>query len=410
MISKINYLNSKPVNMKQSAVSKDDDGLKAQKAYTTTPNNEKGMEALANYGISLVNFTNKINIEPLIPTVYSNIDDIEGERIYTSDGKLYSIVKETPTLKTTYFVPLDNQKVFDYMETVDKNTGKLIRNQHNRIDENGKYSSMYVTTFNPETGKEEMFTNYENGKLEYAGKSSVNKLGDEINITKYYEHGEYYISQENTKSKTYRTMRISGDMNKVDYSEERVTNKGTYAKNVEFYKGLPFNYNESKKTTVPNLIGLEILMDPDLKPAPKFDFKAMEMDIRNSFGEEKRFSNGVLERKKVVIDGEEIEASFNPNNEMIRIVFNNMEIEADGKGVLRVKQKLDEGKTKETFLSELITRVVYHDNGFTKALTIDNKTHKPISYHENKIVNGKEEDVISLYFNDKGVADAIYTI
>ena len=119
MINKINYLNNMPVNMKQAPINKEDANVKVQQNYVSTPNNGKGMEALGNYGMSMVNFANKLDIEPLLPTVYNNIDAIEGERIYTSDGKLHSIVKETPTQKTTYFVPIDNQNAIDYIETID---------------------------------------------------------------------------------------------------------------------------------------------------------------------------------------------------------------------------------------------------------------------------------------------------
>lgn len=409
MINKINYLNNMPVNMKQAPVKKEETDVKAQQNYVSAPNNGKGMEALGNYGMSMVNFANKLDIEPLLPTVYNNIDAIEGERIYTSDGKLHSIVKETPTQKTTYFVPIDNQNAIDYIETIDKSTGNIVRNQHNHIDKEGKYTEMYVSTFNPKTGKEEMFTSYENGKLDYAGKTLVNRFGEEINITKYSQYGEYFISQRNPKTKSNKTIRISGDLKKIDYTDEINTNRGTFERHVEFYEGLPFNYKESKSTTVPNLIGIEPLMDPDLKPAPKFDFKAMEMDIRNAVGEEKRYSNGSLESKKVVIDGEEMEAFFNPNNEIVRVVSEKMEIEADGKDAIRIKQNLGEGKTKETFLSDTMTRIIHQDSGYTKALAIDNKTQRPLSYHENETVDGKEKDVISLYFNDKGIVDAVYT-
>lgn len=409
MINKINYLNNKPVNMKQAQASKEETATKVQQSYVSVPNNGKGMEALGNYGMSMVNFANKLNIEPLIPTIYKDINAIEGERIYTSDGKIHSIVKETPTHKTTYFVPIDNQNAIDYIETIDKNTGKIVRNQHNQIDKDGKYSEMYVTTFNPNTGNEEMYTSFKNGKLDYAGKTSTNKFGEEIHITKYSQDNDYFITQQNKKTNTFKTIWIKGDMKTIDYSEQRNTNRGSFERKIQFYEGLPFNYEESKKATVPNLIGIEPLMDPDLKPAPKFDFKALEMDIRNAHGEETRYSNGALETKKVVINGEEMKAFFNPKNEIIRIVSEKMEIEADGKNAIRIKQNLGEGITKETFISKSMTQIVHKDNGYTKALAIDNNTQKPMSYHENKTVNGKEKDVLSLYFNKAGVVESIYT-
>lgn len=407
MINGINYLQNAQVTMKQAPKTNEEVELKEQKSFVSKPNNA-ALDALSNYGKSMVNFSNKLDVEPLLPTVFASIDNVQGERIYSSDGKLHSIVNETSQQKTTYYVPVDNQEVIDYIETIDKKTGNVVRNQHNQFDENGKNVSTCITTFNPKTGKEEMFTCYENGELGYAGKTYENNKGEEIYITKDYQANEYRVTQENKKTNTNKYMFISDDMKQVDYTEQRNFNGSSFECNVTFYEGLPFNYSETKTATFPNFLALAPLSDPDLKPAPKFDFKAMEKDIRKTQGEEKRYSNGSLESKKVVIDGETVEAFFNPNNEITRVVYDYMEIEADGKDVIRVKQQLEDGATKETYMGNEVTTIVHSKNGYVKTLMFDSKTQKPVSYTESEAVDGNVEFVKSYDFNKNGMVEKVY--
>ena len=166
MINKINVQTNMPVTMKQAPKQVDETNVTAQN-FVSVPNNNWGMNALGNYGKSMINFANKLDIQPLLPTVFNDINSIDGERIYDSKGNLHSIVKETPTSKTTCYVPLDNQNTIDFIETIDKKTGKTVFTQQNHINSDGKYDEMYVTKFNARTGKEESFTCYENGKIAY---------------------------------------------------------------------------------------------------------------------------------------------------------------------------------------------------------------------------------------------------
>ena len=87
MINKIGVVsNIKPYNTMFKSEQK--------KVVTSGPNyetNNKGLEALAVYNKS---YTEELNIKPipLILEPEKDIDDILGEKIYNSEGKLHSIV------------------------------------------------------------------------------------------------------------------------------------------------------------------------------------------------------------------------------------------------------------------------------------------------------------------------------
>ena len=140
------------------------------------------------------------------------------------------------------------------------------------------------------------------------------------------------------------------------------------------------------------------LLDSDLKPAENFDLRAWEEKVKNARGEEARYSNGNLESKKIIINGEEIVAYFDFNNKLEKVVTPSMQIEKSGNS-LKIKEDLGNGKEKETITSKYMTKVVYNDNGHKKELAIDLKTNKPIAYHDKGETFG---------FNEYGMVDCIF--
>ena len=121
----------------------------------------------------------KFDIKPLEPIVIqpNYTHSIKGERIYTSEGKLYSIVDENENTKIVYTPNEDDERFFDRIVTTDKETGNVIRRQVNYI-EDGEYDEMTVYAYSKDTGKLEAETTYNEGKLYSATKyiiiSSVN--------------------------------------------------------------------------------------------------------------------------------------------------------------------------------------------------------------------------------------------
>ena len=397
MISKISVQPSTSITMKQVAKKEEETSIAPNsQSFVSKPKND-GIDALASYGKSMFNMINKLDVQPIKAIDCKNIDDIKGERVYGSDNNLVLINAETPTESTKYFISKENPNHVDYIETIDKNTNKIVFSQHCEY-EDGKCVNTYVTKFNPKTGSEEACTCYENGKIVYATNYSVNKFGERICIDKSYDGDGYRVSLENTKRKIDKHLHISEDKKEIQYTEIKQTPKGTIEKNVEFYNGLPFAVEENRRSVIPNLIALEPLLDSDLKPAENFDLKAWEEKIKNAKGEETRYSNGNLESKKVVIDGEEIDAYFDFNSKLEKVITSSMQIEKNGNS-LKIKEDLGNGKEKETISSKYMTKVVYNDNGYKKELAIDLKTNRPMSYRD------KDE---SFYFNEKGMVDYIF--
>ena len=65
-----------------------------------------GIQALASYNLNLIDKAEKLDeIQPL-DLIYKPEEEIEGERIYDSEGKLNSIVKEDANTKTVYILLL----------------------------------------------------------------------------------------------------------------------------------------------------------------------------------------------------------------------------------------------------------------------------------------------------------------
>ena len=73
------------------------------KANVTVPEIEaKASDAIANYGMAAVKMVKKFDVKPLEPIMVEPnlVHTIKGERIYTSDGRLYYIVDENEKTKT----------------------------------------------------------------------------------------------------------------------------------------------------------------------------------------------------------------------------------------------------------------------------------------------------------------------
>ena len=93
-------------------------------------------EFTENLPAHLVNYANvnssrikRFSMEPLTPITLSPhyVGLIEGERIYTSDGLLHSIVNENEETKTVYTPNIQDDRFFDSIITTDKETGHVIR-------------------------------------------------------------------------------------------------------------------------------------------------------------------------------------------------------------------------------------------------------------------------------------------
>ena len=407
MISKIGIQPSVQIAMKQAKKQNSTSEQIDNKQYVSNPNLNNGVEASNSYGKALCNISNSLDITPLKPIECKNIKDIKGERIYNSKNQLKMIKEEADDTITNNYASENDSNHINYIEVINKTTNKPIFTQHCEQDDKGNCIETYVTKLNPETGKEEAFSCYENGKITYSGKNSINKKGEEVSINKYYDGYGYSVSLQAPNSNNWKYVHISEDKKNIRYTEKKETKKGTIEKNVEFYNGLPLSVEENKRTFIPNLLALEPLLDSDLKPIERFDMKAWQEIVNKADGEVTKYSNGNIETKKFNIGDEEIVAYFDINNQLEKIIAPSLEIKKEGER-FKVKEKLGEGKEKETVFSKERINIIYNDNGFRKELYFDTKTNKPIYYDESEVVENEKKSQKTYHFNNFGMVEYIY--
>ena len=135
--------------------------------------------------------------------------------------------------------------------------------------------------------------------------------------------------------------------------------------------------------------------------------KAWQEIVNKADGEVTKYSNGNIETKKFNIGDEEIVAYFDINNQLEKIIAPSLEIKKEGER-FKVKEKLGEGKEKETVFSKERINIIYNDNGFRKELYFDTKTNKPIYYDESEVVENEKKSQKTYHFNNFGMVEYIY--
>lgn len=367
-------------------------------------------EVLASYNTANINLIKNLDVKPILPTIIlpQAIDVLEGERIYTSDGKLYSIVKEDGNIKTTYLFSKEYDNMISSIVTKDMRTKNIVYEQRNEI-ENGIYKEIGITKNNPKTGKEEAFTLYQDGKPIWATKTVQDKKGKETRYCKDLIDGSLEISetQENKFGSKRSFIRISKDKKNIRYQEETETRNGNMRKSASFYNGALVSVEQSTEKGMPNLLSIEILNNENLVPAPFIDINAMaEEAINDEEGENTYYSNGVIETKTLKGDSP-AKLYFNPDSKLEKFESKDGTIEIFDSSY-KVTQNLENGAKKTTFRSEYIISVEYEEDGLKKEIVFDNKTKKPLSYHEIELVNGGEY-VKSFMFDKQGQIKDAYS-
>ena len=374
---------------------------KENEGTVTKPDFElKTPEAVANYGIAAIKMAKKFDIKPLEPTIFhpNYTHSINGERIYTSAGRLHSITDENDKTKTIYSPNNEDERFFDKIETIDKETGKTIRKQIS-IMEDGKVEKLIVMSYSRETGDIEFETCYDDGELEYATKYINGKQDSEESITYYYGDKEYVWFKEVAGKKTKSHIRMSKDLKFVDLEETKTLKDKEIEIEASFYNGGLISLSEEKKITVPNLLGREPLNDKDLVPAEPFLANSITSDIE---GEKTYYSNGAVE-SVIIPDGT---LFFEPDGTLSKVISPTKEIEFETNGNQTIIEKIDENTTKTTEYrakSKMIL-VKYENDNICKELRL-NSDLKPRYYNE----ESKEDDSeISLWYNKQGFLESAY--
>lgn len=346
-----------------------------------------GLEPMKNYGIALANIGMNLDVQPLIPTVLTKnaINNLEGERIYDSEGKLHSIVRENDRIKTVYTMSKDNEDMIESVKTISKKTGKPIMTQDNEIVD-GKYKSMYITEFSPLTGNVVAFTTYEEGKPVYATKSKYDLNGVETMTSRYFDTNEYSVFQTKKGVKEDRRIDFSADKKMIEVVERKNIRGNKQEVVTKFYNGALISVEENKRINMPNLVGFDPLVDPDLERAKVPPVKILERFARENEGETTEYSNGNVETKIIKDDdGNDIKCYFDIDGNLEKVAYYKQTVEifeSDFGKSCRVTEKFEDGAERKTVLyGDGSSNVEYNKDGKSKTLYINDK-NLPVSYHE----------------------------
>lgn len=377
--------------------------------FVTQPKPEvDGIEALANYGIASIKMFKEFKMIPTQPieqTPYVT-DSINGERIYTSDGKLYSIVDENEETKTTYIIDNDiNNAYISKITILNKESGQKIKEQENYFDiEDGELelNELAVTEYSFSTGKPIRSSVYSDGKLASSTNYIKKKNGMDETVTYYYKDKNYFVFQTSPNNDYDAHFEISKDLKFVEMDLTKTGKNSEKSFNLEFYNGALISASERKKKTIPNLMGREPLNDNDLIPAKKYNISIITPDFE---GEKTYYSNGAVESIKTT-DGT---AYFTPEGQVQKLASKNMEIYAFNNGNMLIIEKLEDDKIRFTRYSEDVIDVSFSDGDKYKNLSLTSKM-VPTRYEEGICddEDSNEDSRLVFYYDKTGFLDTAY--
>lgn len=366
--------------------------------FVTPPKSEAdGIEALANYGIASIKFYKNFKMIPVSPIISNpNVtDDIKGDRIYSSDGKLYSIVDENEATKTVYKIKnTDESDLIDEVSVFDKESSQKIKEQLNLYDiDDFELDCIVVKENSITTGKPVRGSSYKDGELYSSTNYAKKKNGLDETVSYYYKDKQYYVYQSSPNQEISNHISLSKDLKFVNIDLSKNTKDKNISYSAEFYNGALISTTEIKTKTIPNLMGREPLSDNDLIPAKKYNISIVTPDFE---GEKTYYSNGAVESIKTT-DGT---AYFTPDGKVTKLVSKNIEIDAIDIGSLCITEKLGEDKERITCYDEDSTLVRYIDGNTYKELLLTPKL-TPKRYEEGLIEDDGEVDSKLVYYYDK---------
>lgn len=385
--------------------------FKSEEKIVSKPTEEKQFDAkpLANYAVASIDLKNKLKITPLKPIEFVPIVgyEIKGEYIYNSNGDLYTIIDETDKTRTVY-TPFDNQEdLFENIITTDKETGKIIREQYNEI-EDGKIKRISIHQFSPETGKELAFTEYKDGDLKYASKTTYNKDGSESHICYNFEDKKYHIAEFSKDGNQRKYIDLTEDMKFVTIDTSIKTNNKKIKTRDEYYDGSLLNSEKRTSTTMTKITGLEAVKEKDFtleKILTKEEIQTIGESIK---GEKTYFSNGKVESIKGKIANLDVEVRFNPLGEVTDIISEKSEIKVDTHSI---------SETNFINKNNKIITTEYNNGGSTLTFEKDNKFTE-INYSDKGIIssylegeieeNGERDYNLSLLYDEDGTLISAY--
>ncbi len=361
-----------------------------------------GIQALASYNFNIINKAEKFDEIKPVALIYKPGDNIEGDKIYDSEGKLNSIVKEDEETRTVYIPDESDENLISNVKVIDKNRGNIIKEQENEI-EDGKYTGFsWIGEYSPKDGKLLRTTSWQDDKADHISMSKYYKDGG-VSVSRDNCDSEYYVSYDSDKYRLGIT--LDNDKRPRSFWEEKKLNHvKTVSTEASFYNGNLISASQTKTVTMPNSLGREVFNNNELSPAKKY---VPQIDLKGYKGEKSYYSNNVIE-KNIINDGETT-AFFNPDGSLKTVKTGNKEISFDERGSQEIVEDLGEGKTK-------ITKYYEDGDGYVELKTKDDiktvwfdKNKRPESFSLSALdEKGEETNYSSLYYNDIGMLEDTY--
>ena len=330
----------------------------------------RGSEMLANYSVAFINKMPKEKLElnelPLI-NAETSVDNIDGEKIYTSDGKLDSIVVEDENTTTIYYPSEGDANFITQVKVIDKATGKKILSQEN--DKNGSELTQYIYKFSKEGDKEIIESStYEQGKYVSSWKDSID--GDRCESISKYKN-DYTMSFSDKKN--YKRMEFDKNGQLVEVYTSKQMPNGEINQRVGFMEGELYKASKEKEIYFKKFDKEAVLNDDKFKPADKFPFTKLPADDLQADdleGERTCYSNGVVESVMTNFGGVDTKVIFSPQGIVKSIKTDTKELSYDEHRNQIITEQLGENETKTTtYIRERkCVNVTYELDGYKKSV------------------------------------------
>jgi len=367
------------------------------------PQDDNGIQAITNYGKAMVSIPKKIDIQPL-PLITDSpkvSDDIKGERIYTSDGKLYSIVDEDESTKTIYMMSKKDDSLIDEITVTNKETEQVLKKQINFLEDD-KLDFAIIKEFSPTSGKIIKSSSYDNGVLSLTSNySKNNKNGLDESISYNPDKKEYTIWQDSPNGNIENFASLTKDLKHVTVEKTLKSKNKSISTVANFYNGALISVEQNKKMVIPSLVGKEPLKDKDLIPAKKYNLDIITPDFE---GEKTFYSNGAVESIRT-IDGT---AFFTPEGKVSKIFSPKIDITYYGKNQQQIKEFLGENTFRTTTYDEDEIEIEYSDSKNFKNLTLTSKL-KPLAYYEGYFEEDDDREyTLTYHYDSQGFLESAY--
>lgn len=307
-----------------------------------------GLDALANYNLGNINKDFEVSLaKPIF--VPDDINQVNGERIYNSNGELIEIINEDKVFKYVYKQnSFPNEKY--RLSIIDKKTNKIIKEQ-----------------------SEFKYTMYENPRID------VTEFNNGMSIRTAYDSKTLTPTNfDKTINTNEKEKHISYDFKYKDftmYEFDKVNNiekRSHYDKNGNLIEK-PILNNKSNE--------YENVEKPTLHPRIELNYNPKNLD-----GEKIYYSNGEIEQNIVNRDGKKTIYKFDTNGNIEEIQENNLTIyyfnDENHSPGYSINEKLGKGKSKTSvYLNDGTTSCSLRDNGKGKQYDF-NKNGDLINYIE----------------------------